>query len=292
MLFLLCGGLANYMKVQAILKKKHNDKTGKSEWALVSRKSGRVLRWFGAQHPSEERVKKEERRIQYFKHHGSVDSVRFPAIARVLAAHDDLLSAQEGDELEIPAGELSRYSTHQGAWNNPQEMKELEDSLKDLGWEGTDPAIFSRSKQMLLNGNHRLALVLKMFGPNYMVPVRVEANAFTPPTKAEIVEVLRKHPLIKLKEKVKRAFLVGSFAAGKNHDESDVDILLEVEPHPDQSALQLAEAYRRPLQQYFVTHNIRGKDDSVHPQWAGRRVDLYFTYDADQEDDRPKIELE
>lgn len=185
------------MKVLAILRKKHNDKTGKSEWALVSRKSGRVLRWFGAQHPSEERVAEEERRIQYFKHHGS-----YQAIARVLAAAE-----------------------------------------------------------------------------------------FTPPTRAEIVQVLRKHPLIRLKEKVKRAFLIGSFAAGKQNDESDVDILLEVEPHPDQTAAQLADQYRRPLQQYFVTHDIRGKDDSVHPQWAGRRVDLYFTYDADKEDDRPKKEL-
>ena len=53
----------------AILVQRHNDNTGKKEWALVSKgKDHKVLKWFGAQKPSEERVKKEEQRIQYFKH--------------------------------------------------------------------------------------------------------------------------------------------------------------------------------------------------------------------------------
>lgn len=111
------------------------------------------------------------------------------------------------------------------------------------------------------------------------------------PTLAQIQRILRQHPLVKLREKVLRGYLVGSFAKGNAHAASDVDILLEVRPHPAfPRSADLEEYYRRGLQQYFVTHRIRGKDDSVHPQWAGRRVDLYFTYAADAET-RPKIRL-
>lgn len=53
----------------ALLRKKYNKKTKKTEWALLSRsKPHEVLKWFGARKPSEKRVNKEERRIQYFKH--------------------------------------------------------------------------------------------------------------------------------------------------------------------------------------------------------------------------------
>lgn len=62
------------MKVLARLVQRKNDKTDKLEWALVSKKNGRVLKWFGARKPSDEAVQKEERRVQYFKHaHGDID---------------------------------------------------------------------------------------------------------------------------------------------------------------------------------------------------------------------------
>lgn len=88
-----------------------------------------------------------------------------------------------------------------------------------------------------------------------------------------------------------RAYLVGSFATGTQNADSDVDILLEVQERQGVPALELEDSYRHALRQYFVTHNIRGKDDGVHPQWCGRRVDVYMTYDASQEC-RPKILLE
>ena len=117
-----------------------------------------------------------------------------------------------------------------------------------------------------------------------------------PPTQTEIEAVLRTHKLIRLKEKVIKAYLVGSFAKeslgiGSTRPDSDVDILLEVPLREGTTSAELEDAYRGPLRQYFVTHNIRGKNDAVHPQWQGRRVDLYFTYDASVET-RPKIELE
>lgn len=40
------------------------------KWAFVSRKSGKVLAYYkGEGKPSDEWVAKQERRVQYFKHH-------------------------------------------------------------------------------------------------------------------------------------------------------------------------------------------------------------------------------
>jgi predicted nucleotidyltransferase len=113
---------------------------------------------------------------------------------------------------------------------------------------------------------------------------------FRAPTQQEIVKALHSHPLIRLRKKVIRAYLVGSFAKGCAHAESDVDILLEVTPSRDRTAAELEDYYRQALRQYFVTHDIRGKRDDLHPNWCGRRVDVYFTYDADAET-RPKVLL-
>lgn len=115
-------------------------------------------------------------------------------------------------------------------------------------------------------------------------------NKIDIPTKGEIRKVIAEHPLVGFIGKVKRAFLVGSFAKGSPHDESDVDILFEVPPRKGMTSDELEEKYRQKLRQHFVKNNIRGKADHVHPQWNGRRVDLYFTYDADAET-RPKVEL-
>lgn len=113
---------------------------------------------------------------------------------------------------------------------------------------------------------------------------------FVQPTQVEIVAVLKSHPLIRLRESVVRAFVVGSFAKGTANDESDVDILLEVAPRDGVDAKDLEDSYRQALRSHFMKNDIRGKMDSVHPQWCGRRVDVYFTYDADLET-RPKTEL-
>lgn len=51
------------------LIQKYNQHTDRREWALVSKKDNdKVLEWYGVRKPSEERVKKTERRVQYFKH--------------------------------------------------------------------------------------------------------------------------------------------------------------------------------------------------------------------------------
>jgi hypothetical protein len=47
-----------------------HDKSGKKEWVLLDRKGKRPLEWFGVTRPSDERVKKAEKRVQFFKHQG------------------------------------------------------------------------------------------------------------------------------------------------------------------------------------------------------------------------------
>lgn len=60
------------IETESRLVQRHNKHTDREEWALISKNGDRVLRWFGTRKPSEERVQQEERRVQYFKHHGSV----------------------------------------------------------------------------------------------------------------------------------------------------------------------------------------------------------------------------
>jgi len=58
--------------VTSILSQRHREETDRKEWALVSKASKegkrKILFWFGPEKPSEQAVKKEEKRVQYFKH--------------------------------------------------------------------------------------------------------------------------------------------------------------------------------------------------------------------------------
>lgn len=103
------------------------------------------------------------------------------------------------------------------------------------------------------------------------------------PTGDEIVRLLKAHPLVKLKESPSRVFVVGSFAKGTQRNHSDIDVLLEIRRKPNgDTAEDVAEHYRGKIRKFFIDHDLRGKQDSVHPQWNGRRVDIYFTFDGDE----------
>jgi predicted nucleotidyltransferase len=102
---------------------------------------------------------------------------------------------------------------------------------------------------------------------------------------------LRNHPLVKNIGKVKNAYIIGSFAENKQNEYSDLDVLIEIQPIKNYTATEFTEKKRNLIRVYFVKHNIWGPDDSVHPQWNGRRIDIYFTYDASKET-RPKILLQ
>jgi len=112
-------------------------------------------------------------------------------------------------------------------------------------------------------------------------------NKITFPTRKELIDILKSHPLIKLKDKVNRAFIIGSYASGKQHSTSDIDVLLEIPERSSETTRDIEQEYRKKLQSYFVKNNISGVRDDLHPQWEGRRIDVYFTYDADNET-RPK----
>ena len=110
------------------------------------------------------------------------------------------------------------------------------------------------------------------------------------PTKKEIVYILKKHPLVKFEGKVKRAFVIGSFAKGKEHSKSDIDILLEVYLVEGYTENELTQHYRKRLAKYFMENNITETRDEIHPQWSNRRIDLYLTYN-NTNDFSDKIEL-
>ncbi len=80
-------------------------------------------------------------------------------------------------------------------------------------------------------------------------------------------------------------FVVGSFAEGTQKDHSDLDIVIEVK----NSADELQRGYRNRASRYFMDHDLQGKNDSVHPQWNGRRIDVYFVDNAEQEANGRKL---
>lgn len=96
----------------AILRKKFREDKNRSEWALMDSKGKRVLKWFGTEKPSEERVKKEERRIQYFKHHGSTDagegvsSVTFKSAPEYASIEDFVQYMMDDDRSEYDHEDL------------------------------------------------------------------------------------------------------------------------------------------------------------------------------------------
>lgn len=101
----------------AVLRQRHNDKTGKTEWALVSPSSGQVLKWFGTKKPSDEAVKKEDRRVQYFKHKDGALVVRAaskPKSDPLVAVHNlsanNLVHADEVGGLIAPSIAITKAS--------------------------------------------------------------------------------------------------------------------------------------------------------------------------------------
>tara|TARA_Y100000310_G_C20466632_1_gene707962 strand:+ start:192 stop:368 length:177 start_codon:yes stop_codon:yes gene_type:complete len=51
-----------------VVKKIYREKTKQKEYALLSIKTKRPLKWFGTQKPTEQDIAKEEKRVQFFRH--------------------------------------------------------------------------------------------------------------------------------------------------------------------------------------------------------------------------------
>jgi predicted nucleotidyltransferase len=111
------------------------------------------------------------------------------------------------------------------------------------------------------------------------------------PTREQLEIILKTHPLVKLREKIRRAYIVGSFTTGHVHETSDIDVLIEIKRKKGVTPKEVEEKYRSKIRKYFIQHDIMDKDDSVHPNWNGRRIDIYFTYDS-LSDPLPKFFLD
>ncbi len=99
----------------------------------------RVLRWFGPERPSDERVKKEERRIQYFKHQGSSSIASSKTYARgTLPSRAEFAMAFE---LEVPDG-LYSVRGPRGEWGQLP-LPDGEYKLSQL-WKFLSSAVRSR----------------------------------------------------------------------------------------------------------------------------------------------------
>jgi hypothetical protein len=59
-----------YRRWWKMLRKVTNPNTGEKEYALVSKTTGKVLKYFGKEKPTENEFNAEERRVQYFKNKG------------------------------------------------------------------------------------------------------------------------------------------------------------------------------------------------------------------------------
>ena len=68
------------------------------------------------------------------------------------------------------------------------------------------------------------------------------------------------------------AFIVGSVARGLEHDESDLDIAVIIEPIRGKSAMQISDDFHS----RFATNTMK-------PNWNGRVVDFQFFYPNDPE---------
>ena len=89
----------------SVLRKKHRKDKDRTEWALMDSKGQKVLKWFGEERPSDERVKKEERRIQYFKHQAARSQASSKTLPRgKLPSKAEFAMAFE---LEVPGGSYS-----------------------------------------------------------------------------------------------------------------------------------------------------------------------------------------
>jgi len=70
----------------AILVQKYRKDKDRKEWALVSKKDrSKILEWYGTSKPSKDRVNKTERRVQMFKHMGSVSAIIAQAAPEVVS---------------------------------------------------------------------------------------------------------------------------------------------------------------------------------------------------------------
>lgn len=126
----------------SVLRKKHREDKGRTEWALMDSKGKKVLKWFGPERPSDERVKKEERRIQYFKHQGCSSFLSTSRLSRgSLPSKPEFVMAFE---LEVPGGLYSVRGPRGWGENAEFPLADGDYSSSEL-WEFLSSAVYSKN---------------------------------------------------------------------------------------------------------------------------------------------------
>lgn len=122
-----------------MLRRKRREDRDRTEWALMDSKGQKVLKWFGEERPSDERVKKEERRIHYFKHQGTASLASSKTFSRgTLPSKAEFAMAFE---LEVPDG-LYSVRGPRGDWGQLP-LADGEYGMGDL-WKFLSSAVRSR----------------------------------------------------------------------------------------------------------------------------------------------------
>lgn len=132
---------------KAILVQKINPHTGTKQWALVSKKDrSKVLEWYGATKPSDARVEKTERRVQYFKNKAGTLLLSHKyaneevATIAVVDDQDTLLMGPRKDDgtWTLPGGHLEKSETPpEAAVRELAEETSIEIDEDDLQWLGS-----------------------------------------------------------------------------------------------------------------------------------------------------------
>jgi len=96
--------------------------------------------------------------------------------------------------------------------------------------------------------------------------------------KLDILTAIQSHPLTKYRGKILKVYLIGSYSEGKETERSDIDILLMVNK-TKLTEDELTQKHRIKLIKHFMKNKIKEIDDSQHPTYNGKRIDIYFTYE-------------
>jgi len=137
------------LKRQSILIQKHNEKTNKKEWALVSKDNkDKILEWYGSKKPSKEEVGKTEKRVQYFKNKTSsirpFTKLAIEEVSTIAVMNEDeteILMAPRKDsgKWTLPGGHVDEGETStEGAIRELREETGLEVSRTELNHIGSD----------------------------------------------------------------------------------------------------------------------------------------------------------
>lgn len=95
----------------------------------------------------------------------------------------------------------------------------------------------------------------------------ISGNAISVPSLTEVTHLLRRNLWVKRNYPILRAYLAGSTSRGEARPESDLDILLVINPVRGKRSISVSEQYHA---RFTAVHQ--------KPHFEGRPVDFQFYY--------------